>query len=256
MSKLFNIPEANLEEWRDIEGFEGLYKVSNFGRVKGLDRITSDGKHIKGKILSPQGPPNSHLIVMLWKEGKEYNCLLHRLVAKAFIPNVENLSEVNHIDNNPANNKVSNLEWASSSGNSMHRILNGNSKCRSKQIKCLEDDVTYPSLSAAGRSVEASTQQVIDSINSRSCCKGKTFVYADDLPEDIEAYLEQAHAKYQNFHKRPNMPNCRKVQIIETGQIFDSIAAASRFLQCDSATVSNRIKAGKSFNGVTLQFVE
>lgn len=254
MAKLFNIPESNLEEWRDIEGFEGLYKVSNFGRVKGLDRVTSDGKHIKSKILTLTG--TLYLNASLWKNNVEHNILVHRAVAKAFIPNPDNLPEINHKDKDIHNNHVSNLEWVTASVNHQHRVDSKKQSAHRRSVRCLETNEIFSSISAAGRSVDADTTQIVESIQAKRCCKGMTFAYEDDLPEDIQAYLEQAHAKYQNFHKRPNMPNCRKVQIVETGQTFDSIAETARFLQCDTATVSNRIKAKKPFNGITLKFVE
>ena len=120
----------------------------------------------------------------------------------------------------------------------------------------METGEIFSSLSSAGKSVQASTQQVIDSIDSRRCCKGVTFVYADAIPENIEEYLQQAHAKYQAFHRRPVMKNARKVIVVETGQVFDSMASAARFFDCDTTTISNRIKAAIPFGGVTFKFAD
>jgi hypothetical protein len=114
----------------------------------------------------------------------------------------------------------------------------------------------FPSLTAAGRSVDASTQQIIDSIETQRCCKGFTFVYVDNIPSDIQEYLNSAHRNYQKFHKRPKMSNSRRVQVAETGQEFDSISAAARFIGCDAETVKNRINSGRTVNGITLQFVD
>jgi len=250
---LFNLTEEDLETWRDIEGFEGYYQVSNLGRVKGVARDLPDGKHIKEKIREPQG--STYLAIDLWKDNKSHNKLVHRLVAQAFLPNPDNLPEVNHKDGNPRNNSVANLEWVSSSSNTAHRLATKGTSYR-KSVQCLETGEIFTSISAASRSVNASTQQVIDSINSKSCCKGKTFAYTDQLPEDVESYISAAHAKYQTFHRRPNMKNSRKVRAIETGQIFDSMAEASRFYNCDTATIRNRINAKKAFNGITLEYVE
>jgi len=105
-----------MEEWRDIEGYEGLYKISNIGRVRSLPRNTT-----KGKILKPVKQPNGYLQVLLYKNGKKKKFLIHRLVAKAFIPNPLNLPEVNHKDENKENNRVdgcvNNLEWCSAKYN-------------------------------------------------------------------------------------------------------------------------------------------
>ena len=104
------------EIWKTIEGFEGLYEVSNLGRVRSLDRVRKAGygstANVKGKILTPHClNGRKYYIVTLCRNevGKHY--LIHRLVATAFIDNPYNLPAVNHKDENPSNNNVSNLEW-------------------------------------------------------------------------------------------------------------------------------------------------
>lgn len=98
------------EIWVDIKGYEGLYQVSNLGRVKSLERIDSLGHKRKEKIFKPQ-KNKGYLRVSLWKDGKGKKYSIHRLVAIAFIPNPDNLPEVNHKDENKFNNNVDNLEW-------------------------------------------------------------------------------------------------------------------------------------------------
>ena len=106
------------EEWRDIQGYEGLYQVSNLGRVKSLERKVAFGNRIRTiseKILSAGYNKKGHegyLTVNLHKKndrGKPH--YLHRLVAEAFIDNPNNYKEVNHKDEDPTNNCVNNLEW-------------------------------------------------------------------------------------------------------------------------------------------------
>ena len=92
------------EIWKDIEGYEGLYKISNMGRVKSI-------KFNKEKILFLQKDKYGYLRVGLRKMGKLKNYFVHRLVAEAFIPNPNNLPIVNHKDENKQNNCVENLEW-------------------------------------------------------------------------------------------------------------------------------------------------
>lgn len=242
------------EEWRDIAGFEDSYEVSNLGRVRSKKRTLSTGRVTTCRILKYKGHPYG--AVMLFENNVGTNKLVHRLVAEAFIPNPDNMPEVNHKDSNPSNNKVSNLEWVSSADNTKHRVVNKSNYKYRKAVKCLETGEIFESISAAGRFVSASTQQVIDSINSKGCCKGFTFVYNDAIPEDPEEYMKVAHARYQNFHRRPNMKNARKVLAVETGQEFDSMGAAARFFDCDTATIRNRVKAAKPFNGMTLKFIE
>ena len=96
-----------MEEWRDVVGYEGLYMVSNCGRVKSLK--FSNGKREKIMKLSDRG--NGYLRVSLSKDGESKHYNVHRLVAIAFIPNPDNLPYVNHKDECKTNNNVDNLEW-------------------------------------------------------------------------------------------------------------------------------------------------
>ena len=104
-----------IEEWRPIEGYEGLYEVSSYGRVRSLDKYVKSGygsyRLRKGKILSPGIRPDGYLFVNLTYNGKHKTITVHRLVAQAFLPNPDNLSEVNHKDEDKSNNRVENLEW-------------------------------------------------------------------------------------------------------------------------------------------------
>ena len=107
------------EIWKDIEGYEGLYQVSNLGRVRSLDHMSFrnlNGKiydcRVKGKMLALVKDSSGYLNARLWKDGvKAY--LVHRLVAKAFIHNPDNLETVNHKDEDITNNRADNLEYLS-----------------------------------------------------------------------------------------------------------------------------------------------
>ena len=111
------------EIWKDIKGYEGLYQVSNLGKVRSLDRYVNSNKNskrlAKGQILKPylwSGYPNVNLCINQKRKGKQ----IHRLVAEAFLPNPNNYSIVNHIDENPLNSKLSNLEWCTQKHNVTH----------------------------------------------------------------------------------------------------------------------------------------
>ena len=108
------------EVWKDIEGYEGLYQVSNLGRVKrlaGKCRVKGGERTVPEKIL--KGDIRSgYRRVQLCKEGVWERLLVHRIVTNAFIPNPDNLPCVNHKDENPSNNNVENLEWCTHKYNS------------------------------------------------------------------------------------------------------------------------------------------
>ena len=100
--------------WKDIKGYEGLYQVSNTGKARSMNyRNTGNVRRLK-----PSVNKDGYLQVGLYKEGKYYRYLVHRLVALTFIPNPNNLPQVNHKDENKANNTVWNLEWCDAKYNS------------------------------------------------------------------------------------------------------------------------------------------
>lgn len=122
------------EIWKDIKGYEGLYQVSNLGRVKSLDRIVNSAiKNNKkvlrlGKILHVYLDENSkspYYYVKLSKENIVKKKNIHRLVAQAFIPNPSNYPCINHIDGNKLNNDISNLEWLNFKQNTQHAFKTG-----------------------------------------------------------------------------------------------------------------------------------
>lgn len=101
---------TDIEIWKDIKNYEGLYQVSNWGRVKSLG---NGGTYKTSRILKTGKDINGYFFVTLWKNGKQKHCLVHRLVATAFLDNPENFPCINHKDEVKTNNSVENLEWCS-----------------------------------------------------------------------------------------------------------------------------------------------
>ena len=104
------------EVWKDIPGFKGLYQVSNMGRIKSFRKSSKFGCPAEF-ILKNTVANNGYAQVTLYSDKKRSKILVHRLVADAFIPNPNNYPQVNHIDENPLNNCVDNLEWCTAKYN-------------------------------------------------------------------------------------------------------------------------------------------
>ena len=140
-----------METWLDVVGYEGCYQVSDYGRVKSVARISAQNHHLRERIRKPETDKDGYQIVNLCKDGKVRLHKVHRLVAMAFIKNTDNRDQINHIDGNKANNRVSNLEWVNGSENVRHALDTGlrkpthisyygekNSHCKLSDLQCEE----------------------------------------------------------------------------------------------------------------------
>lgn len=152
------------EIWKNIDGYEGLYQISNLGRVKSL----GNEKNRKERILKlTKNKKTGYLQVGLHKEGKAKRINVHRLVASAFIENPNNLPFINHIDEDKTNNSVSNLEWCDAKYNNNYGTRNKRiGVAFSKKVLCLETGVTYSS------TMDANIQTGINQSNISKCCLG------------------------------------------------------------------------------------
>ena len=160
-----------MEQWKEIAGYEGLYEVSDQGRVKSL-------KFGKEKILKPVKNPRGYLQVNLCKDGHVKRSTVHRLVAEAFIPNTQGLETVNHKDEVKSNNAVSNLEWMSQKDNCNYGTRNKrvaeaqiNHPKKSKVVQMFDKSTgellaTFPSTHEAARVTEIKRASI------SHCCTG------------------------------------------------------------------------------------
>lgn len=141
------------EIWKEILGYEGLYEVSNLGKVRNKKT---------GRILKLRGNKKKYWRIVLCKDGvcKEYK--LHRLVAQAFLPNPQNFPQVNHKDENPDNNIVSNLEWCTALYNVRY----------SQAIPVLQYDLQGNFIREWGGENEAADALSIPQGNICKCCQG------------------------------------------------------------------------------------
>lgn len=161
--------------WKDINGFEGLYQVSDTGEVKSLSRVKPNNRgtqQVNERILHKRTDKDGYFAVCLSKDGKHYGKRVNRLVADAFIPNPENHPVVNHIDEDKQNNNVSNLEWCTVKHNTLHgtgRIKTAMAQGRAVQKINLEGDVVEEFYSTCN----ASTKTGIPQSNIYKACSGE-----------------------------------------------------------------------------------
>ena len=193
--KTFKGEKLYREVWRDVVGYEGLYEVSNLGRVRSLDKeiiITGVQKRPvkgikKGKIFTPSQNPQGYYYTTLHKNKKTKTVRVHRLVAQAFIPNPENKPYIDHINTIKTDNRVQNLRWATQKENcnnkltrkhiseakigkkySEERKMNMREKSPFKiRVMCVETGIIYKSAMEAGR------QTGISQGNISSACRGE-----------------------------------------------------------------------------------
>lgn len=178
--------EAEKEEWRDIEGYIGLYQVSTWGRVKSLNY----NKTGKERILKLRDNGRGYLFVSLCKDGKSKQYYIHRLIACAFIPNPHGYNEINHLDECKSNNFVENLEWCSKSHNVNYGTRNKR-MAEKLSLPVIGIDCTTGLILEFPSIREASRQTGTDKSHICACCKGKLkssggyiWHYLEDQKED------------------------------------------------------------------------
>ena len=183
-----------MEEWKWIEGYENLYQISTEGRVKSF-------KKKDPKILTPKRDGKGYyLMVCLSKDGNKKYCLIHRLVAQAFIPNFNNKEQVNHIDGNKKNNKVSNLEWNTPSENINHALDNGLNQSRTPvlQLDLISGEIVsrYKSITDASLRTGINASTIQDNACGRYMSDGRySWIYedSDSIELEIKNRLEKSN---------------------------------------------------------------
>ena len=161
------------EIWKDIDGYEGLYQVSNLGNIKHLEQkrynpLTKTYSVYTERPIK-QRLSRRYMCVSLCKDTEKHTHRVHRLVAKAFISNPNNLPIINHKDENPLNNVYTNLEWCDIKYNTNYgTCLQRRALKRCVKVRCVETGVIY-------NSIKEASQKIINRSNSHigAACSGK-----------------------------------------------------------------------------------
>ena len=187
-----------MEIWREVKGFEGLYEVSNRGRIKSLPRLDSMNRKVRERIMATTYDWQGYEHVKLNKDGKSYTKYVHRLVAEAFIPNPMKKETVNHKDEIKAHNYVENLEWMTMKENANYGTRNIravahkdyfeisrkiSSSAHKKAVVQLKDGEVikrWNSITSASKGLGVSLRAIQNVLrNEMPSCKGFQFEYAD-----------------------------------------------------------------------------
>lgn len=192
------------EVWKDIDGWEGQYQISNLGRVKSLPKKLHRGM-TKERIMKSTNNGSDYFIVGFRNGNRRKSYLVHRLVAKAFIPNPKNKEEVNHIDGNKQNNIYTNLEWTTKQENINHAWRTGLSSMEKLDVVRIKVDqftedgryiTTYNSMSEAEKATRASVGEI------GKCCRGLAYHsggyrwrFSDGTKQNIEPIKYPSNAR-------------------------------------------------------------
>lgn len=176
-----------IEIWKPIIGREGEYEVSNLGHVRGMDRLVwHNTKHndrprkVRGCWLKPQLSKTGYYIVCFNKNSKKTFRQVHRLVAEAFIPNPDNKPIINHKNGVKTDNRAENLEWCTYLENHHHArdILKHTPGRPPKSVRCIETELRYPSIHAAGNQTGINFKNIHRALKHQRTAGGYHWEYA------------------------------------------------------------------------------
>ena len=166
------------EIWKDIKGYEGMYKISNFGRIKSLERMVKSNNNnyrkIKEIILKQRKDKYGYYKVSLNKDSKSKLYFVHRLVAQAFISNPNNYLCINHKDENKENNEVNNLEWCTVKYNNIYGSRINRTKEKLK-IPVKQYDLNGNFIKKWDSAIEIYNKLGYDFSLIRKCCKNNRY---------------------------------------------------------------------------------
>ena len=256
------------EEWRPVVGYEGLYEVSNLGRVKGLAReipvrrTNRDGEvqtymfKVKEKILKQGRRQDGYADVPLSKQGVTVLYCVHRLIADAWIPNPNNYKYVNHKDLDKTNNSLNNLEWISNSGNITHAVQRY-ANPQSIAIYCKETNTVYASQGQCELALGLSKGSVHDILYSSRPCK---YTLCEATEEQIKSSKESIDAEcgwtYDVEPKHKRLHPVRKLKCINTQKCYDTMREACEDTGLKEDSLRDSIRQKRTYKGFTFYYLD
>lgn len=258
------------EIWKDIEGFEGIYQISNLGRVKSFKRShTKKGNPLGTVLKSTKDRLGYPRVSLRDSSGVRHSFLVHRLVAIAFIPNPENKPEVNHLDEIKENSCADNLAWVTRKENMNWNNLEErchlpliNNEYKSTPIVAIKlsnlNTVFLPSMREAQRQGFGTQGNIGDIANhrgKRQYSNGYTFVFDSDFQtkEQINGALSKAHSIYINSLPKPIL-----VTNNDTGKskIYESQTAITKDKGISHGNISSAIHQGNKTSGYYMSYIK
>ena len=236
------------EIWKDIEGYEGCYQVSNKGNIRSVDRYIECRGSLrmqKGKVLKPYVNKYGYRQVILNGKNRPRLCRINRLVAQAFIPNPNNLPQVNHKDEIKTNDCVENLEWCTFKYNTEHAIKNGlkpvacgNNIQRVLQlnIRDLSINQVFDNIACASRIIGCNESCIYGSIVQKRPYSGFYYIREHDYSENIDKsyFRSLVNRKHRirigdryvsgiEYSRITGIPRCKVYEMIKNGELESEV---------------------------------
>lgn len=259
------------EVWKSFPGTENTYLISNHGRVYRNTRTVLQGNKtnvIPGIIMSCNPADDGYVYYNFAIDKDIHQGSIHRAVAEAFLPNPDNLPEVNHKDGIKHNNYVDNLEWCTRVDNRRHAILAGLSSDNIR-IKCVEDDLSFYSINEAAEyyGVDSTTigRYVYDIAvpdDAQSGILNKHFIRIPKSDITVQSMSIQTDIKnselYDTFNRSSKTKDVTSnvgnnipilVYCVETNEEFESYSAAGRAFDCSASEIKKSVESGCTVHG-------
>lgn len=255
------------EEWRPVVGYEGMYEISNLGRVKSIERDMTgmrrnrDGSyapyvfHVKERILKQGRRADGYSDVSLSRNGVTILHCIHRLLAEAWVPNPNNYNYVNHIDLDKTNNSLDNLEWVSNSGNMNHAVQRY-ANPQSIAIYCKETGQVYSSMGQCDKALGLKEGNTWATIHLGRNYGYTLTVATDSQVAEAKANIDAECSWTFSQPKKGRLHPIRKIKCIDTQEVFDTLTQAAKVTHRSEDSIRASIRNKSCTSGLTFYYLD